>query len=179
MFNEQILFDTTDYNNYYEVMKDEYASDADVYLGFQEDLEYERVYAVERLNSFIKRYEKRYKTNVSGILLMVERIQPVYGGRRIGYRLIENADELFDTDAEDMRIYIDEDGHINADYFDHDGTNYSKLKLIPESAEDAVMSNNALDYADYFQKRGQLKPTKFWENEEKPAEVRQVVQRGK
>lgn len=177
MFNEQILFDTTDYNNYYETMKDEYASDEDVYLGFQEDLEYECAYAVERLDSFIKRYEKRYRTNVCGILLMVERIEPVYGSRRIGYRLIENSDELFDTDADDMRIYIDEDGYINTDYFDHNGTNYSKLKLITQSAKDAISSNNALDYAEYFQKRGQLKPTKFWEKEEKPAEVHQVVAR--
>lgn len=186
MLNEQILFDTTDYDNYYETMKDEYASDEDVYLDFQEDLENEHTYAVECLENFIKRYEKRYHTNVCGILMIVKRSQPVYGNwngldGRTGYRLIENPDELFETNSDDIRIYIDEDGYINADYFDHDGTNYSKLKLITQSAKDAVEAHveysdpDARDYAEYFSKKNQLKPTKFWQ--EKQVEVHQVLAR--
>lgn len=186
MLNEQILFDTTDYDNYYETMKDEYASDEDVYLGFQEDLENEHTYAVECLDSFIKRYEKRYQTEVYGILMIVKRSQPVYGNwngldGRTGYRLIENPDELFETNSDDIRIYIDEDGYINADYFDHDGSDYSKLKLITQSAKDAVEAHveysdpDARDYAEYFSKKNQLKPTKFWQ--EKQVEVHQVLAR--
>lgn len=184
MRNEQILFDTTDYDNYYETMKDEYGSDEDVYLGFQEDLEYEREYAVECLDSFIKRYEKRYQTNVCGILMIAKRSQPVYGNwngldGRTGYRLIASPEELFAIDSDDMRIYIDNDGYINANYFDHDGANYSKLKLITQSAKDTLEAHieypSALDYAEYFGKRNQLKPTKFWQ--EKSVEAYQVVTR--
>lgn len=184
MRNEQILFDTTDYDNYYETMKEEYESDEDVYLGFQEDLKNEREYTVEYLDSFIKRYEKRYQTNVCGILMIAKRSQPVYGNwngldGRTGYRLIASSEELFEINLDDIRIYIDKDGYINADYFDHDGANYSKLKLITQSAKDAVETYakypSALDYAEYFDNKSQLKPTKFWE--EKSVEAYQVAAR--
>lgn len=184
MLNEQILFDTTDYDNYYETMKDEYTSDEDVYLGFQEDLEYARTYTVECLERFIKRYEKRYQTKVCGILMIVKRSQPAYSNwngldGRTSYRLIASPEELFETNSDDIRIYIDEDGYINADYFDRYGTNYSKLKLITQSAKDAVEAHieypDARDYAEYFNKRNQLKPTKFWQK--KSVEVYQVLAR--
>lgn len=179
--NEQILFDTTDYYNYYERMKDEFESEEEVSFAFQEDLNYEREYTVECLDSFIERYEKRYRTKVCGILMIAERSQPVYGNwngldGRTGYRLITSPEELFQTNSDDIRIYIGEDGYINADYFDHDGANYSQLKLIPQSAEDNLYTSLAKeyggvdlvgdlceeDYAEYFQKKGGLKPTKFW-----------------
>lgn len=183
---EQILFDTTDYDNYYETEKDEYETEEELFNTLQDYLTDEQAYVVETLESFIKRYEKRYQTKVCGILMIAKRSQPVYGNwngldGRTGYRLIENPDELFETNSDDIRIYIDEDGYINADYFDHDGSDYSKLKLITQSAKDAVEAHveysdpDARDYAEYFSKKNQLKPTKFWQ--EKQVEVHQVLAR--
>lgn len=178
---EQILFNTTDYDNYYETEKDEYETEEELFNTLQDYLTDEQAYVVETLESFIKRYEKRYRTKVCGILMIAKRSQPVYGNwngldGRTGYRLINSPDELFKINADDIRIYVDEDGYINADYFDHDGANYSKLKLIPQSAEDNIYKSLAReygseylvgdlceeDYVEYFEKKDELKPTKFW-----------------
>lgn len=178
---EQVLFDTVDYNNYYETEKDKYETEDEVFDAFQNDLNCEQEYAVDFLSDFIKRYEKRYRTHVCGILLIAKRSQPAYGNwngldGRTGYRLINSPEELFDSNSDDIRVYVDEDGYINADYFDHDGADYSKLKLIPQSAEDNIYKSLAKeyggeylvgdlfeeDYVDYFKKKGELKPTKFF-----------------
>ena len=51
-------------------------------------------------------------------------------------------------------------------YFDHDGANYSVIKLIPESIESAVYNEFGcyaceLNYVDFLQKKNNLNPTKF------------------
>lgn len=169
------LFDTTNYDeDYYEDLQKEFGRVEDASDLFQEYKEFEKEDAVDFIENFIGRYEKRYRTHVCGILLIAERSQPVYGNwngldGRTGYRLINSPEELFESNADDVRIYVDEDGYINADYFDHDGANYSMLKLIPESVEDTVYARIEcdpceLDYAEFFQKKGQLKPTKFWQD---------------
>ena len=133
------------------------------------DSEYIYEYCKDELENFINRYEKRYHTTVNGILLIGERESHygwIGGNGAKGYRLIENVEQLFNTYSDDMKIYV-ENGLINVDYFDHDGATHSTIKLISESAYNAVYGDLGcyaceLDYTEYFEKKGQLKPTKFW-----------------
>ncbi|AIS73859.1 hypothetical protein LDL_001 [Lactobacillus phage Ldl1] len=125
---------------------------------------------LEEMESFIDRYEKRYHTSVNNFLLISERDsfygdwQPYAG--KIGYRLIQDLDEFL-VSSDDIKIYVGDDKMIHFDYFDHDGANYSVVKLIPGSVEEKVYNEVGcyaceLDYVEMLQKRGQLKPTKFW-----------------
>lgn len=150
---EQIWLDTTD-----EYQKED--SFDDYYEYFKEEME-----------NFICRYEKRYHTDVNSILLISERgsfygdWQPYAG--RVGYRLIKNLDEIFDVLSYDIRIYVGGDKLIHMDFLDHDGGDYSVVKLIPWGVEEKVYDDLGcyaceLDYVELLQKRGQLKPTKFW-----------------
>lgn len=127
-------------------------------------------YFKEEMESFVDRYEKRYHTNVNNFLLISERVssygdwQPYAG--KIGYRLIQDLDEFLES-SDDIKIYVGDDKMIHFDYFDHDGANYSVIKLIPGSVEEKVYDEVGcyaceLDYVEMLQKRGQLKPTKFW-----------------
>lgn len=163
------LIDTTDY--YGDSCLDDF------------EFERDREDTVTFLNDFVKRYEKRYRTSVCAILMIAVREQPVYGNWNglagcTGYRLIDSPEELFDTRSDDINIYVGEDRCIHADYFDHDGANYATLKLIPQSAEDDLYAALAEeyggvemvgelceeDYLGYFRKKGNLKPTKFWQS---------------
>lgn len=135
---------------------------------FREEM---KEYFREEMKNFIDRYEKRYHTNVNNFLLISERDsfygewQPYAG--KIGYRLIQDLDEFLDVSSDDIKIYVGDDKMIHFDYFDHDGVNYSVVKLIPGSVEEKVYDEVGcyaceLDYVEMLQKRGQLKPTKFW-----------------
>lgn len=128
-------------------------------------------YFREEMESFIDRYEKRYHTSVNNFLLISERDsfygdwQPYAG--KIGYRLIQDLDEFLDVSSDDIKIYVGDDKMIHFDYYDHDGANYSVVKLIPGSVEEKVYDEVGcyaceLDYVEMLKKRGQLKPTKFW-----------------
>lgn len=131
--------------------------------------EFYNEYCKDELEIFINRYEKRYHTTVNCFLLIGER-ESYYGwiggnGAK-GYRLIDNIDQLFYTSSDYMQVYI-ENNLIHVDYFDHDGTNYTTIKLIPESVYNTVYGDLGcyaceLDYVEALQKRGQLKPTRFW-----------------
>lgn len=135
---------------------------------FREEM---KEYFREEMKNFIDRYEKRYHTNVNNFLLISERDsfygewQPYAG--KIGYRLIQDLDEFLDVSSDDIKIYVGDDKMIHFDYFDHDGVNYSVVKLIPGSVEEKVYDEVGcyaceLDYVEMLKKRGQLKPTKFW-----------------
>lgn len=127
---------------------------------------------LESIEDFVSRYERRYHTSVNGLLLIAKR-ESFYGNwnGRDGaacYRLIQDVDQLFDVGSSDVKVYVDEDNLLHVDYTDHDGRTFSVIKLIPESAWDAVYSDVGcyaceLDYVEYFQKKNQLKPTKFWQ----------------
>ena len=151
METEQIWLDTTEYqdNDYY----------GDYYEYFKEEME-----------NFVSRYEKRYHTTVNSFLLISER-ESFYGDwqptGRVGYRLIKNLDEIFDVLSDDIRIYVGDDKLIHMDFLDHDGGDYSVVKLIPWTIEEKIYNDLGcyaceLDYVELLQKRGQLKPTKFW-----------------
>ena len=130
----------------------------------------------DELKAFIGRYEKRYNTDVNGFLLIGER-ESAYGNwnSRNGaacYRLIHDWDELMDTVGSDIKVYIDDDKFVHIDYTDHDGGTYSTVKLIPGSAWEYVWNDvgcyaSELEYVEYFQKKGQLEPTKFWKKQKK------------
>lgn len=118
-------------------------------------------YFTEKLNNFVTRFEKRYGTMVYGFLLIGER----HG--RICYRFAERVEDLVFCDST-VQIYVDDDKLIHVDYFDHDGTTYSTIKLISETAWNDVDdytggSIEELDLVEYYKKKGQLKPTKFWQ----------------
>ena len=144
-----------------------------VWLDTQDDCSDESYFELcrEELTAFIKRYEKRYHTDVNGFLLIGER-ESAYGnwnGRNGAacYRLIHDWDELMDTAGSDIKVYIDDDKFVHIDYTDHDGGTYSTVKLIPGSAWEYVWNDVGcyacdLDYVEYFQKNDQLEPTKFW-----------------
>ena len=151
METEQIWLDTTEYqdNDYY----------GDYYEYFKEEMK-----------NFIDRYEKRYHTDVNNILLISER-ESIYGWQpyagRVGYRLIKDLDEILDTLSDDIKIYVGDDKLIHMDFLDHDGGDYSVVKLIPWTIEEKIYDDLGcyaceLDYVELLQKRGQLKPTKFW-----------------
>lgn len=152
METEQILLDTTEYKE--EEFFDDYYK-----------------YCKDELKNFIDRYEKRYHTDVNSILLISKR-ESFYGnwnpaGGRVGYRLIKNLDEIFDVLSDDIKIYVGDDKLIHIDFLDHDGGDYSVVKLIPWTIEEKVYNDLGcyaceLDYVEALQKRGQLKPTKFW-----------------
>lgn len=128
-------------------------------------------YFREEMESFIDRYEKRYHTKVNNFLLIANR-ESFYGdwqpyAGQVGYRLIKDLDEFLVTSSDDIKIYVGDDKLIHFDYFDHDGANYSVVKLIPGSVEEKVYDEVGcyaceLDYVEMLKKRGQLKPTKFW-----------------
>ena len=128
-------------------------------------------YFQEKMEKFISRYEKRYHTDVNSILLISKR-ESFYGnwnpaGGRVGYRLIKDLDEILDTLSDDIKIYVGDDKLIHIDYLDHDGGDYSVVKLIPWGVEEKIYDDLGcyaceLDYVEELQKRGQLKPTKFW-----------------
>lgn len=152
MENEQTWLDTTVYQ------EEEFFDDYDEY--FREEME-----------NFINRYEKRYHTNVNNFLLISER-ESFYGdwqpyAGQVGYRLIQDLDEFLEFSSDDIKIYVGDDKMIHFDYYDHDGANYSVVKLIPGSVEEKVYDEVGcyaceLDYVEMLKKRGQLKPTKFW-----------------
>lgn len=153
METEQVWLDTTTYDDEYQ--------DEDFFDDW---------YFKEELKSFINRYEKRYNTSVNSILLISKR-ESFYGdwnpaGGRVGYRLIQNLDQVIASN--DIKIYVGEDNFIHVDLFDHDGVDYSVVKLIPGSIDEMVYDDLGcyaceLDYVELLQKRGQLKPTKFWQ----------------
>ena len=154
---KQIWLDTT---------KEEEEKEEEEFL----DLDYD--YFKEELEQFVKRYEKRYDTSVESLLLISER-DCYYGNYNgldgaTGYRLIKDLDEILETSSDDIKIYVDSDKLIHVDYFDHDGANYSVIKLIPGSVESAVFDECncyacELDYVEMLQKKSNLKPTKFWQ----------------
>ena len=131
--------------------------------------EYYNEYCKDELENFISRYEKRYHTTVNCFLLIGERESRygwIGGNGKKEYRLIENIEQLFCTRSDYMQVYI-ENNLIHVNYFDHDGVDYSVVKLIPRSVEEKIYDDLGcyaceLDYVDILQKRGQLKPTKFW-----------------
>lgn len=126
-------------------------------------------YFMEEMENFIGRYEKRYHTNVNKFLLISKR-ESLYGewqpyAGRVGYRLIRDLDDILYTS--DVKIYVGDDKLIHMDFYDHDGVNYSVVKLIPGSVEEKIFDEFGyyaceLDYAELLKKQGQLKPTKFW-----------------
>lgn len=139
---------------------------------FDDYLDDEKEYFKEEMENFISRYEKRYNTSVNSILLIAER-ESFYGDwnpatGRVGYRLIKDLDNVLGMSSDDVKIYVGDDKLIHINYMDHDGVDYSVVKLIPGSVEEKVYDNLGcyaceLDYVEELQKRGQLKPTKFWQ----------------
>lgn len=128
-------------------MEDQFAGEYDYFTG--------------KLNDFVTRFKKRYGTMVYGFLLIGER----HG--RICYRLAERVEDLVFCDST-VQIYVDDDKLIHVDYFDHDGATYSTIKLISETAWNDVEdftggSVEELDLVEYYKKKGQLKPSKFWQ----------------
>lgn len=154
METEQVWLDTTVYQ------------DGDYDDGYLDE------YFKEELKSFINRYEKRYNTSVNSILLIAERESfyddwnPAAG--QVGYRLIKDLDNVLGMSSDDVKIYVGDDKLIHIDYFDHDGADYSVVKLIPGSIEEKVCDDVGsyaceLDYVEMLQKQGKIKPTKFWQ----------------
>lgn len=152
MENEQIWLDTTLYQD------EEFWDDYDEYFR-------------EEMKNFINRYEKRYHTKVNNFLLIANR-ESFYGdwqpyAGQVGYRLIKDLDEFLVTSSDYIKIYVGSDNFIHFDYFDHDGIDHAVVKLIPGSVEEKVYDEVGcyaceLDYVEFLQKKGQLKPTKFW-----------------
>lgn len=132
----------------------------------------EKEYANDELEKFISRYAKRYHTYVENMLLIAKR-ESFYGdwnpaAGRTGYRLVKNLDEILKTSSDYIKIYVGDDELIHIDFFDHDGVDHSVVKLIPGSIDDAVYNEYGcdaceLDYVEMLKKRGNLKPTKFWQ----------------
>lgn len=156
METEQIWLDTT-------VDQEEFFDDREECLREEEEC------FKGEMENFINRYEKRYHTSVNSILLIAER-KSFYGWNpyagRVGYRLIQDLDEIFDVLSDDIKIYVDND-IIHVDYFDHDGADCSVVKLIPGTIEEKVYNDLGcyaceLDYVEMLRKKNQLKPTKFW-----------------
>lgn len=146
--------------------------DTTVYQDEDYDDGYLDEYFKEELKSFINRYEKRYNTSVNSILLISER-ESFYGdwnpaAGRVGYRLIKDLDSVLGMSSDDVKIYVGDDNFIHMDFYDHDGGDYSVVKLIPGLVEEKIYNDLGcyaceLDYAEELKKRGQLKPTKFWQ----------------
>ena len=157
METKQVWLDTTVYQD------DEF---------FDDYLDDEKEYFKEELEAFIGRYEKRYHTDVNSILLIAER-ESFYGdwnpaAGRAGYRLIKDLDNVLGVSSDDVKIYVGDDKLIHMDFYDHDGVDYSVVKLIPGSIEEKIQDELGcyaceLDYAELLKKQGQLKPTKFWQ----------------
>lgn len=158
---EQVWLDTTVYQD--EEFFDDY-------------LDNEKEYFREEMEDFIARYEKRYHTSVNSFLLIAER-DSFYGdwnpaAGRLGYRLIKDLDNVLGMSSDDVKIYVGDDKLIHIDFFDHDGVDRSVVKLIPGSIEEKVYSEVGcyaceLDYVEYFQKKNQLNPTRFWQEKQK------------
>ncbi len=103
------------------------------------DCEIESVKSI--LDTLIKRYEDRYKTEIVSLLLVSKRYSPygsIGGNGSTGYRFINDTD-LFSVNwhADDIRIAI-EDGILKFTTYDHDGTSSAMVKLITRNMLDSA-----------------------------------------
>lgn len=176
---KQIWYDSFayDYEDFCESYSQAELTKDEADYAYADEIEFYQAETVSNLSEFIARYEKRYRTHVTALLLIAVRHQPVYGNwngleGRIGYRLIVKPDELFRTSSDDIRIYVGDDNFIHADYYDHDGSDNSTIKLITQAAlkEDEAQDCKGNDYslqafADKLDKNDKLTPTKFWPGE--------------
>lgn len=127
---KQIIFDTDSLLDHYDL-----SNEADL-IDYNDDVEFGKENALAFLDDFVHRYEVRYHTKITKFILLGEHnSQYGYIGHNGAhcYREMDHLADIFNSSADKINIYIDENRKICIDYYDHDGTNYTKLKLLPVS----------------------------------------------
>lgn len=109
-----------------------YYDDTQFYFDCEKD------YVVEVLDRIVKWYEKRYNT-VAHSLVFIGQRSSHYGriggnGAEGGYYCdAQDTEKLFDhLGGDDVRIYI-ENGIVNVEEYDHDGTNHTEMYILTEN----------------------------------------------
>ena len=68
-----------------------------------------------------------------------------------GFRYVDTIDKLFEVDCDDFDVTITSEG-LAINYYDHDGANYTLLKLITANMikgyDDSVYYDEASDYVE-------------------------------
>lgn len=143
---EILYMDTFDYyemakESYVEMLvedgytKEEAENDFDRLPYVETDIffELERENVIYLLESLMERYEKRY--GCSGTFYQCGSVG-VWNGTFVGGKKINNYEDVFSVDCDDIRVYAESDGTLTFSYHHHDGSHYMNLYILSDSVEE-------------------------------------------